>query len=153
MNPEMITEGDLLYEAEIQFTDIVEYGISMEALSSGKLSVPLRGARFDQTFEGILHGPRLSGRITGTDYLYVRADGLFQLHLHARVTTKDGTNISLSSEGVSNHGEGEKVAQLRSAVSLFTLSETYDWLNTLQVWAAGTFDPIKMEAFIKAYAV
>lgn len=153
MNSKLFAEGDLLYEAHIKFTDVVDYGISMEALSTGNLPVPLEGARFDQTFEGSLHGPRLNGRIVGTDYLYVRADGLFQLHLHARVTTKDGTNISLASEGVSNHGEGEKVAQLRSAVSLFTLSETYDWLNKLQVWAAGTFDPIKGEALIKGYAV
>jgi len=146
-----LTACELAYEAEIHFTDIVDYGVSMEALSSGKMAVPLGGARFDQAFEGILHGPKLSGKISGTDYLYVRADGLFQLHLHARVTTEDGANISLSSEGVSIQIEGEKVAQLRSAVSLFTSSDTYSWLNQLQLWAVGTFDPMKGEALIKAY--
>ena len=148
-----ISDSELLYEAKIQFTEVIEYGVSIEALSSGKMPVPLAGARFDQTFEGNLYGPRLSGRIYGTDYLYVRADGLFQLHLHARVTTEDGVNISLSSEGVSNQVEGEHAAQLRSAVSLFTTSETYNWLNKLQVWATGTFNPVNQEALIKAYAV
>ena len=146
-----LTACELVYEAEIHFTDIVDYGVSMEALSSGKMAVPLGGARFDQVFEGVLYGPKLSGKISGTDYLYVRADGLFQLHLHARVTTEDGANISLSSEGVSIQIEGEKMAQLRSAVSLFTSSETYRWLNQLQLWAVGTFDPIKAEAHVRAY--
>jgi hypothetical protein len=153
MNTQTITAGKLVYEADIQFTEKVEYGVSMEAISSGKISIPLEGARFDQVFEGELHGPKLSGKISGTDHLYVRADGLFQLHLHARVTTPDGVNISFSSEGVSLQIEGEKATQLRAAVSLFTSSETYKWLNNLQLWVLGTLDPIKGKAFVRAYAV
>ena len=144
--------GELIYEAEIHFTGIVDYGVSMEALTSGRVAIPLAGTRFDQTFEGILHGPKLSGKISGTDYLYVRADGLFQLHLHARVTTEDGAKISMSSEGVSIQIEGEKLTQLRAAVSLFTSSDSYSWLNQLRLWAAGTLDPVKGEALIRAYA-
>lgn len=153
MNTQTITAGELVYEADIQFTEMVEYGVSMEAISSGKIPLPLEGARFDQVFDGELHGPKLSGKISGTDHLYVRADGLFQLHLHARVTTEDGVNISFSSEGVSLHIEGEKATQLRATVSLFTSSETYKWLNILQLWALGTLDPIKGKAFVRAYAV
>jgi hypothetical protein len=153
MNTQTITAGELVYEADIQFTEMVEYGVSMEAISSGKIPLPLEGARFDQVFDGELHGPKLSGKISGTDHLYVRADGLFQLHLHARVTTEDGVNISFSSEGVSLHIEGEKATQLRATVSLFTSSETYKWVNILQVWALGTLDPIKGKAFVRAYAV
>ena len=150
-HPEL-TDSELIYEAEIRFTGTVDYGVSMDALSSRKVPVPLAGARFDQTFEGILHGPKLRGKISGTDYLQVRADGLFQLHLHAQVTTDDGANISMSSEGVSMQVDGERVTQLRAAVSLFTSSETYSWLNQLRLWAVGTFDPIKGEALIRAYA-
>ena len=147
-----MTDNELIYEAEIHFTGTVDYGVSMEDLSSREVAIPLAGARFDQTFEGTLHGPKLRGKISGTDYLYVRADGLFQLHLHARVTTDDGIEISMSSEGVSMQIEGEKVTQLRSAVSLFTLSEPYSWLNQLRLWAVGTLDPTKGEALIRAYA-
>jgi hypothetical protein len=147
-----LNSSELIYEASIQFTDTVDYGVSMEALTSGKSAVPLGGARFDQTFQGVLQGPKLSGTIVGTDYLYVRADGRFQLHLHARVATEDGINISLSSEGVSMQIEGEKETQIRSSVSLFSSSETYQWLNQLQLWAVGTLDPVKGEAFIRAFA-
>lgn len=152
MQQPKLTASELIYEAEIQFTGIVEYGVGMEALSSRRVAIPLAGARFDQTFEGILRGPKLSGKISGTDYLTVRADGLFQLHLHARVTTEDGTNISMSSEGVSIQIEGEQLSQLRVAVTLFTASESYDWLNQLRLWTVGTFDPVKGEASVRAYA-
>jgi len=153
MNTKTITAGELVYEADIQFTEMVEYGVSMDAISSGKMPLPLEGARFDQVFEGELHGPKLNGKISGTDHLYVRADGLFQLHLHARVTTEDGIDISFSSEGVSLQIEGEQAVQLRAAISLFTSAETYKWLNHLQLWALGTLDPIKGKAFVRAYAV
>jgi hypothetical protein len=147
-----MTDNELIYEAEIHFTGMVEYGVSMDALSSRKVPVPLAGARFDQTFEGTLHGPKLRGKISGTDYLYVRADGLFQLHLHARVTTDDGANISMSSEGVSMQVDGEKLTQLRAAVSLFSSSEPYSWLNQLRLWAVGTLDPVRGIALVRAYA-
>jgi hypothetical protein len=147
-----ITESRLVYEAEIQFTGMVEYGVRMEHLTSPKAAIPPAGARFDQTFEGILHGPVLKGRISGTDYLHVRADGLFQLHLHARVTTGDGANISMSSEGISMQIEGQELTQLRAAVTLFTASASYRWLNQQRLWAVGTFDPARGKALIRAYA-
>ena len=147
-----IIDKQLIYEAEIQFTGVVAYGVSMEALTSGQAAIPLAGARFDQTFEGVLRGPLLKGKISGTDYLYVRADGLFQLHLHAQVTTDDGTHISMSSEGISMQAEGQHETQLRAAVSLFTSSEAYAWLNRLQLWAVGTLDPVRGQALVRAYA-
>lgn len=153
MKSQTIPVGELIYEADIRFTQIVEYGVSMEALTMGKIPIPLEGARFDQVFEGQLHGPKLRGKISGTDHLFVRADGLFQLHLHARVTTDDSANIAFSSKGVSLQIEGEKETQLRAAVSLFTSSEAYRWVNKLQLWALGTLDPEKGKAVVKAYAV
>jgi hypothetical protein len=147
-----ITDKHLIYEAEIQFTGVVDYGVTMEALTSGQVAIPLAGARFDQTFEGTLQGPRLRGKISGIDYLCVRADGLFQLHLHAQVTTEDGTKISMSSEGISMQAEGQRETQLRAAVSLFTSSEAYSWLNQLRLWAVGTLDPVQGIAHVRAYA-
>ena len=153
MDIEAITAGELIYEADIQFTGMVEFGVSMQALSSRKTAPPLEGARFDQTFQGELHGPKLRGKISGTDYLYVRADGRFQLHLHARITTEDGANIALSSEGVSLQIEGERETQLRAAVSLFPSFEAYTWLNKLQLWVLGSLDPVEGKAILKAYAL
>ena len=141
----------LIYGAKIQFTGVVDYGVSMEDLTTGQVAIPKAGARFDQTFEGTLHGPRLRGTISGTDYLYVRADGLFQLHLHARVTTEDGVNIAMSSEGISMQIEGQQETQLRAAVSLFTNSEPYSWLNRRRLWGTGTLDPVRGTALVRAY--
>jgi hypothetical protein len=153
MNYKELPEGELIYEADIRFTQTVEYGVGMEDLSSGKIPIPLEGARFDQVFQGELRGPKLRGRISGTDYLCVRADGLFQLHLHARVATDDGANIAFSSKGVSLQTEGKKETQLRAAVTLFTSEESYRWVNHLQLWAVGALDPEKKTARVRAYAV
>ena len=125
----------------------------VEGLSMAEIPIPLAGARFDQTFEGTLAGPRLRGKIHGTDYLYVRPDGLFQLHLHAQVKTEDGTNLAMSSEGVSLQVEGEKLTQLSAAVSLFSASRTYSWLNQLRFWAIGTLDPARGKAVIRSYTM
>jgi hypothetical protein len=152
MNSQTIPGGELIYEADIQFTQMDEYGVSMEALTTGKTPIPPEGARFDQVFRGELHGPKLRGKMFGTDHLYVRADGLFQLHLHARVTTDDGANIAFSSEGVSLQIEGKKETHLRAAVSLFSSSEAYRWLNKLQLWAIGTLDTVNGKAVVNAYS-
>ena len=122
-----LTANELIYEAEINFTGTVEYGVSMEALTSRRVAIPLTGAQFDQTFQGLLHGPKLRGKISGTDYLTVRADGLFQLHLHAQVTTEDGTDISMSSEGISMQIEGEKL-------------KYKTWLYPYLAWDTTIFD-------------
>jgi hypothetical protein len=153
MNPLKLTSCELIYETEIHFTQVIEYGISLVDISSGKQVVPPAGARFDQTFEGVLFGPRLRGKIRGIDYLSVRADGQFRLHLHGCLTTEDGENIALSSEGVSIHIPGVNKAQLRSSVTLFTNSAAYEWLNKLQLWAVGILDADRGEAAIKAYSV
>ena len=152
MNSPTINVGELIYEAEIQFTNIVEYGVSMAAISSGKIALPAEGARFDYLFQGDVHGPKLSGKITGTDHLYVRADGQFQLHIHAQIRTDDGHNISFSADGVSIQNEDTEETQLRAVVSLFTSSPAYKWLNKVHIWAIGSLDPGKGQAFVRAYS-
>ena len=151
MGSQMLPTGELLYEAEIRFTGIVEYGVSMAALSSGQTAPPPDGARFDQSFEGSLSGPRLRGRITGTDYLRVSADGRFRLHIHAQIHTDDGQDISFASEGVTYQGERSCEAELRATVSLFSSSPLYKWLNPLQVWALGSLDLDHGRALVRAY--
>jgi Protein of unknown function (DUF3237) len=153
MNNNDITNFELLYQANIQFTGTVAYGTRLQDISSGKVAIPLTGARFDQTFVGELHGPKLQGEITGTDYLYVRPDGLFQLHLHARVYTQDRVHIAFSSTGVSLQSNNGDIAHIRSAVSLFTSSEAYLWVNNLHLCALGTLDISTGIAKIKAYAL
>ena len=152
MEANEITVGELLYEAAVNFTDVVEYGVSLGALLAGKVAVPPAGARFDISIQGSLRGPRLSGTVVGVDYLHMRADGRAQLHIHAKITTEDGQAIAFFADGVALPQQGTSVFQLRENVSFITASPGYDWLNQLQGWGLGTVDPVKGEVSVKAYA-
>lgn len=151
-NNEMIP-AELIYKAAVRFVGTTEFGASMGAFASGQTQIPPGGMRFDQEFEGDLLGPRIEGTIHGIDYLNVRADGLFQMHLHARVRTRDGANIALSSRGISVHIPDDPVGHVRSAVSLFSSDTRYQWVNRLHLWAMGPMDPMNGTATIKAYSI
>ena len=138
-----IPVGEHLYEVSVKFTRVSEFGVSMEALSSGKVPPPPEGARFDVAFEGNSSGPKLKGTVTGVDYLHVRADGRFQLHIHAEVTTEDGAKIALFADGVAIPREGSSIADLKENVTLTTSAKDYSWVNQLQIWAIGTVDLVQ----------
>lgn len=152
MSSSTITVGELLYDATVHFTKITEYGVSLEAVLSGQAAPPLAGVRFDVTVEGVARGPKLRGTIAGVDYLSMRADGRWQLHIHAEITTDDGQKIAFFADGVASPEPGTELIQLRENVTLTTASPAYAWVNLLQVWAKGTLDPIKGEVNVKAYA-
>jgi hypothetical protein len=78
-----IEVGEQLYEYTVKFTRLTEYGISMESLMARGVAPPPEGARFDVAFEGSSLGPKHKGDVIGIDYVQVRADGRFQLHLGA----------------------------------------------------------------------
>ncbi len=146
------TAGELIYEYALQFTQVVEYGASANAVFSCQMPPPAEGARFDVYFEGPITGPRLKGRVKGVDYLHIRADGRFQLNIHAEITTEDGKKIALAADGVAIPTEGSPVFQLRENVTLATNHPEYSWLNPIQVWGAGTVDVSKGEIRIEGYA-
>jgi len=147
-----IEVGDLLYEYTVKFTEVTEYGVSLEALMAGEAAPPVEGARFDVAFEGESTGPRLKGHVKGVDYLQIRADGRFQLHIHAEITTEDGEKIALFADGVAMPREGSPIADLRENATLSTSSKEYAWVNTLQVWATGTLDLAEQVVQIKGYS-
>ena len=147
-----IEVGDLLYEYTVKFTEVTEYGVSLEALMAGEAAPPVEGARFDVAFEGESTGPRLKGSVKGVDYLQIRADGRFQLHIHAEITTEDGEKIALFADGVAMPREGSAIADLRENATLSTSSKAYAWVNTLQVWATGTVDLAEQVVRIKGYS-
>jgi hypothetical protein len=147
-----IDVGELLYEYTVKLTGMVEYGVSFEALMTGTAAPPPEGARFDVPFEGASVGPKLKGKVSGVDYLRVRADGRFELHIHAEITTDDGQKISLHADGVALPQPGSPVAGLRENVTLFTSSKAYLWVNNLQVWATGTVDLAEQVVRLKGYS-
>lgn len=145
--------GELIYEWVLQFTQVVEYGASAEAVFSGQTPPPAEGARFDVHFEGSVTGPKLNGTATGVDYLYIRADGRCELHIHAEITDEDGKRISLAADGVAIPEAESPIFQLRENVRLTTNHPEYSWVNPIQVWAKGTVDVSKGEVRVKGYAV
>jgi hypothetical protein len=144
-------QGEFLYEYTLNVTGMAEYGISFEALMTGKIAPPPEGVRFDVVFEGVLSGPQLNGKIKGIDYVWIRADGRMELNIHAEITTNDGQKIALHAGGVGNPRKDSNIADLRENVTLFTSSKEYTWVNSLQVWGIGTVDFAKQIVHIKAY--
>ena len=147
-----ISVGEHLYDLTVNFTKVTEYGLSLEALVAGKTTPPPEGARFDVAFEGVVRGPKLKGTVAGVDYIHVRADGRFQLHIHAEITTEDGEKIAYFADGVATPEEGGSVAQLRENVTLTTSSHAYAWVNQLPVWVRGAADLAKQQVNVKGYA-
>ena len=152
MKTKSINVGELLYEYTAKFTGVTEFGCSMQAIMTGEIAPPPEGARFDVAFKGESFGPRLKGEVVGVDYLLIRADGRFQLHIHAVITTEDGESISLFADGVALPREGSPIADLRENVTLITSSKAYSWVNLLQVWGQGTVDLEKQVVVLKGYA-
>jgi len=126
-------------EADLQFTNVVDYGTSLEDLLSGAVAPPPQGARVDISFEGPLSGP-LTGSLSGTDYANIRADGRFELNIHAEIVTDDGARIAYQGQGVSVPQE-DGTANVREAITLSTSEEKYLWVNGVTFIAEGTADP------------
>lgn len=147
-----IEVGELLYEYTVKFTGMTEYGVSLESLLAGELAPPPEGARFDVAFEGASRGPKLKGKVTGVDYLRVRADGRFELHIHAEMTADDGQKIAFHADGVALPRKGSSISDLRENVTLSTSSKDYTWVNALQVWGLGTVDIAEQVVHVKGYS-
>ena len=148
-----IEMGEPLYEYTLKITGMVEYGVSFEELIAQKIPIPPEGARFDVAFAGEATGSKLSGKVSGIDYTHMRADGRFQLDVHAEVTTEGGQKISLKADGVAIQREGSSISDLRENVTLFSSSEDYKWVNTIQVWGVGTVDLATQTIYIAGYSV
>ena len=128
--------GERIYEYDLNVTGMTDYGISLQAILSGQSRVPPQGARIDVAFEGRATG-RLAGRVTGVDYLTVRADGRIDLDIRAVIATDDGQRIALSADGVGVPRAAEPVADLCENVRLTTAAEYYAWVQTRQIWGIG----------------
>ena len=147
-----IATGQLIYEVTLNFTKVTEYGVSMEALVSGQSAPPPEGACIDVAFDGSSSGPKLKGRVSGVDYIYARANGRLQLHIHAEITTEDNEKIAFFADGVAIPEEGTGLFQLRENGTFTTSSPAYTWLNPLQIWGIDTVDPVKGQVNVKGYA-
>jgi hypothetical protein len=142
--------AEKIYEYDLDITGVTDYGITLDAILSGKEKIPPQGARIDVAFEGRAIG-RLSGHVRGVDYLQIRADGRFDLNIHATISTDDGHRIALSASGTAVARPGEPIADLCENVSLSTAAPNYAWVNTRQIWAPGTVNLATGKIHIDAY--
>ena len=122
----------------------------MEAILAGKEKVPPQGARFDIAFERRAKG-RLSGRVRGIDYFQMRADGRGDLDIRASIETDDGRWIAMSADGVLLPHAAEPIADIFENVCLTTAAADYAWVNTRQIWGAGTVNFATGKIHIDAY--
>lgn len=141
-----------LFDETVQLTGIIEYGISWVRLTEGKAALPPEGAHFDISFEGTLAGKNLNGKIRGTDYLEVRADGRFILNIQATIITNDGESIALHEDGILTPSESGKEADLFLNMKFTTHAEKYRWLNKTNVWGIGKVDMGKGKVQVSAFA-
>ena len=144
--------GELIYEYTLKFTGMTDYGVTMEAISTGQAPVPPQGARFDVAFEGVASGPKFNSSVAGVDYLNMRADGKVELHIHATMTDEAGERVAVCASGVGTPREGSPVFDLRENVTLTSASPAYAWVNALQVWGVGTVDTAQGQVKVKGYA-
>ena len=144
--------GELIYEYRPQITQVVEYGASADAILSGQ-APPAEGARFDFYLEGPVSGPKLQGTFRGVDYIYFRADGRAELHIHGEITTQDGKKIALEAGGVAIAKVGSPLFELREHVSLVTNHPELSWVNPIEVWARGVVDVSTGQVRVEAYGV
>ena len=143
-------KGEKIYEYDLDITGMTDFGMSLEAILSGKEAVPPQGARIDVAFEGHASG-RLSGKVRGVDYLRLRADGRIDLDIRATIETDDGQRISLSADGAALAHPGNPVAELSENVRLTTAAANYAWVNSRQIWAPGTVNLATGKIHVEAY--
>jgi len=149
---ETMSVQELVYDETAQFTEVTDFGIDMQSAMSGAKAIPPEGIRVDISFEGELTGPKLKGKIVGTDYALLRADGLGKLDVHAVITTEDGERIAFYADGVSILQEGSPIGELRENVTLHTAAPQYSWVNRLQFWATGQVDLSTGKLTLRGYS-
>ena len=74
----MTMRGEKVYECDFDVTGVTDFGITLDAILSGKEKIPPQGARVDVVYAGTIKG-RVSGSIRGVDYQVIRADGRLDL--------------------------------------------------------------------------
>ena len=70
--------GEKIYEMDLDLTGVTDFGVSIDAITTGKEAVPLQGARFNLAVNGHTKG-RLAGRAHGVLFIALaihETDGL-----------------------------------------------------------------------------
>lgn len=142
--------GEKIYEYDLDVTGTTDYGVTLDAIMSGQATIPPQGLRINVAFDGRTSG-RLAGRVSGVDYLRIRADGRMGLDIQATIETDDGHRIALAADGVATPRAGEPVSDLFENITLSTAAAEYAWVNSRQIWGVGTVNLATGKIHIDAY--
>ncbi len=149
---ESIAVQEHLYDAAIQLAQPIDFGLDLRTIMSGGKPIPPEGLRLNYSFQGELSGPKLKGRIVGTDYLLLRADGVGIVNVYAVLTTADGDQIAFHADGITNSpAQGSTVVNARESVTFHTANPKYSWIDRVLCWATGTIDIATGKASLKGY--
>jgi hypothetical protein len=144
--------GEKIYEMDLDLTGVTDFGVSMDAITTGKEAIPLHGARFNLAVNGHTKG-RLAGRAHGADYLRMRADGRMELDLQVTIETEDGSRIALSGDGQAAPRSGEPTFDIFGNIHLSTADKKYSWVNERQIWSIGSANlatrKLHLEGFVQ----
>lgn len=128
--------GEQIYKYNVDVLEIIDFGQKLSHFVSGKVPVKPYGARVDAHVSGTVEG-RLAGKITGSDFLYLRPDGRMELDIRARIECEDGCRVALHAAGVGSLRDNEPAIDLVEHVRLYSAFEQYEWVNGRQIWAHG----------------
>lgn len=142
--------SEKIFEYDLDIVRVTDYGANMEAIFAGQENVPLQGAQFDVTLEGLIKG-RVSGSLRGVDYLRVRADGRRELDLRATIETNDGNRIAFSADGIATPRDGEPLVDLALKIHLMTATAAYAWVNARPAWGSGYANLATGKIHVDAY--
>ena len=137
---ETMAVQETIYDANMQMTGMVDFGLDVQTVMAHKAPIPPQGLRVNVAFQGEVKGQKLSGRITGTDYVLFRPDGVVVVDVHGTIDTQDGERVAVRADGILVAQPDSPVGQLRENVSLYSASPRYAWVNRLQGWGTGTSD-------------
>lgn len=94
----------------------------------------------------------MNGTVKGIDYIEFRVDARAELHIHAEITIEDGKKIALFADGVAIPEKGSPIFHLRENVMLTCNHPELSWVNSIQIWAAGTVDVSTGQVRVTAHA-
>jgi hypothetical protein len=147
--PVPVSTGDLIYDVNLQITAVMDFGITLEEML-GDNTLPPAGARLDVSWEGTATGP-VTGHVKGTDYLYVRPDRRFEVHIHGTISTDDEARLSFSAAGVATPLEDGTI-RLYEYLTAHTCFEQYSWLNHLVLRGEGVVNLATGSISLQVYA-
>jgi Protein of unknown function (DUF3237) len=150
---ESIALGEQLYQADLHFTKITEYGFNLTDFLSGTAVPPAAGARVDVAFAGTLSGSRINGRMSGVDYLHIRGDGQTRMHIHAEITTEDNEKIAFFGDGVIAPDQATGLLVFRERVTFTTACPVHSWISSITGWGQGTVDPAKGQINVTLFSI